>query len=426
MATHRRADLRDRPRSAPAGEAFAWEALDRCAQGQDGARDRVLRSSERKAWQRDALLTPTTAHGRARVELAAIVARLDECFAGAGRIVGISAEAGMGKSRLSAEFLRIAPRTRRPVAVGECQAFGTNTAYFVWREICMRLLDLDDAMPAAAQIDALQPRLAAIDPHAERRGCRCSTPCLDLPIADNDLTASFDAKLRKTSLEGLLTECLRARARNATARARARGLPLARSALTRPANRSRARLRRPARAAAPCVPPAHRRRRFTGRRVAGRLHRSRADRARPRCRRRARSREARADPASRRRAAARTGRADHRRAPRAIRSTSRSCSTSFAAKASTSATTPRSEELDLPESLHSLILSRIDALSEAPRRTLKVASVLGRVFRAPVLPASIRSSAPRWIVDQHSQRWQAWTSSPSTRQKKARGCSSTS
>ena len=42
--------------------------------------------------------------------------------------------------------------------------------------------------------------------------------------------------------------------------------------------------------------------------------------------------------------------------------------------------------LELPESLHSLILSRIDTLSEAPRRTLKVASVVGRVFQAPTLP----------------------------------------
>src|SRR5206468_858873 len=42
--------------------------------------------------------------------------------------------------------------------------------------------------------------------------------------------------------------------------------------------------------------------------------------------------------------------------------------------------------LELPESLHSLILSRVDKLGEAPRRTLKVASVLGRVFRAPMLP----------------------------------------
>ena len=42
--------------------------------------------------------------------------------------------------------------------------------------------------------------------------------------------------------------------------------------------------------------------------------------------------------------------------------------------------------LELPDSLHSLILSRVDTLSEAPRRTLKVASIVGRSFFAPSLP----------------------------------------
>ena len=44
--------------------------------------------------------------------------------------------------------------------------------------------------------------------------------------------------------------------------------------------------------------------------------------------------------------------------------------------------------LQLPESLHSLVLSRIDTVSEEPRRTLKVASIVGRVFHAPVLPGA--------------------------------------
>ena len=44
--------------------------------------------------------------------------------------------------------------------------------------------------------------------------------------------------------------------------------------------------------------------------------------------------------------------------------------------------------LELPESLHSLVLSRIDTVGEEPRRTLKVASVVGRVFEAEVLPGA--------------------------------------
>ena len=44
--------------------------------------------------------------------------------------------------------------------------------------------------------------------------------------------------------------------------------------------------------------------------------------------------------------------------------------------------------LQLPESLHTLVLSRIDTVAEGPRRTMKVASVVGRVFEAPMLPGA--------------------------------------
>jgi tetratricopeptide (TPR) repeat protein len=44
--------------------------------------------------------------------------------------------------------------------------------------------------------------------------------------------------------------------------------------------------------------------------------------------------------------------------------------------------------VSVPDSLHSLVLSRIDAAAEGPRRTMKVASVVGRVFEAPTLPGA--------------------------------------
>ena len=93
-----------------------------------------------------------------------MVARFDEALAGEGRIVGISAEAGMGKSRLAAEFLGIAAERGATVAVGECQAYGTNTAYFVWREIWTALFGLEDDLAEDARVRATEERLAAIDP----------------------------------------------------------------------------------------------------------------------------------------------------------------------------------------------------------------------------------------------------------------------
>ena len=117
----------------------------------------------------------------------------------------------MGKSRLIAEFVRSARRRGLSVAFGECQSFGMNSSYFVWHEIWRRLLDIDEAATVADQRAHVERELAAIEPALTER-----TPLLDsvlgIEIPENELTATFDAKLRKASLEDLLATCLRHRA----------------------------------------------------------------------------------------------------------------------------------------------------------------------------------------------------------------------
>ena len=142
-------------------------------------------------------------------ELTTLAERLEEAAAGRGSIVGISAEAGMGKSRLIAEFVRDARRRGVVVAFGECQSFGTTTSYAVWRDVWRTLLRLPENLPEPEQLQALEQALVDIDPALVARA-----PLLDVVLGitspDTELTASFDAKLRKTSLENLLADCLRA------------------------------------------------------------------------------------------------------------------------------------------------------------------------------------------------------------------------
>ena len=52
------------------------------------------------------------------------------------------------------------------------------------------------------------------------------------------------------------------------------------------------------------------------------------------------------------------------------------------------------DALELPSSLHSLVLSRIDAQPEGPRRAVKVASVIGR---EPSAHRSSRRPTPTWV-----------------------------
>ncbi|HEY7179531.1 MAG TPA: tetratricopeptide repeat protein [Gaiella sp.] len=148
--------------------------------------------------------------GRAE-DLGHLLARLDESVAGTGRVVGVAAEAGVGKSRLVAELVRTARRRGERVVVGECHAYGATTGYLAWREIWRTLLGLSDDDSEDAQVTRLAEELRAVDSALVPRAPLLE-PVLGLTLPDNDLTASLDAKVRKASLEGLLVTCLRARA----------------------------------------------------------------------------------------------------------------------------------------------------------------------------------------------------------------------
>ena len=315
-------------------------------------------------------------------ELDVLEAKLDEALASRGQIVGISAEAGMGKSRLATEFARKArdgaPSSRSGSASRTAPIRATSPGARYGPRCSVSTPPSRGGAGAA-----LEAELAAIDPGSRPRAPLLAS-LLDLPIPDNELTAQFDAKLRKTSLEGLLVECLRARAprrracscsRIATGSIRSRAI----------CSRCWAARWRASRAHRACLssererrwqarswePPAFRRDRAPGARRRGRgaAHPSTLSRTapegteRPRRARGARHRQGAGQSLLHR------GTAQLHPEP-GCRSAERG----------------PLRNLQLPESLHSLILSRIDTLGEAPRRTLKVASVPGRVFRAPMLP----------------------------------------
>src|SRR5215207_1691422 len=149
--------------------------------------------------------------GRA-AELALIEHKLDLARQGHGQIVGITAEAGMGKSRLTAEVIRLARERNVLGNGGECQSYGTTTSYLVWQTIWQGFFDLNPAWSMAEQIESLERQLTQLDPALLPR-LPLLGAVLNLPIPDNELTGSFDAKLRKESLEVLLVDCLRAMAR---------------------------------------------------------------------------------------------------------------------------------------------------------------------------------------------------------------------
>lgn len=147
-----------------------------------------------------------------RAELDTALDKLAQAAAGHGQILGIGGEAGIGKSRLAAALIAAAQEQGFAIYAGECESYGVNSSYLVWQPIWRALFGLDPGWPPDRQIDVLTTHVRAVDPALTPRLPLLSM-VLQLEIPDNDLTASLDARLRKAALEGLLAECLAASAR---------------------------------------------------------------------------------------------------------------------------------------------------------------------------------------------------------------------
>jgi adenylate cyclase len=147
-------------------------------------------------------------------ELTLIEEKMTLALQGHGQIVGIIAEAGMGKSRLMAEVIRLARRRKFTGYGGTCQSDGVNTSYLVWHSIWNAFFDLDSAMPVRKQIRALEGEIEDLAP--ERLGALpLLGAVLGLSIPDDDFTRALEPKDRKSALEALLVDCLRSAAREA-------------------------------------------------------------------------------------------------------------------------------------------------------------------------------------------------------------------
>jgi predicted ATPase/class 3 adenylate cyclase len=141
-----------------------------------------------------------------RKEISQLTEKLELARSGSGQIVTVFGNAGIGKSRLVAEVLQRAEQMQFDTFGGECEAYGINTSYLVWQPIWRALLGVEG--DSGDEVERLIERVRAFDPRLARR-TPLMAPLLNLPLEDNDLTRSFDPKLRKTSLESMLVDLLR-------------------------------------------------------------------------------------------------------------------------------------------------------------------------------------------------------------------------
>jgi class 3 adenylate cyclase/tetratricopeptide (TPR) repeat protein len=189
-----------------AADRFEWEDLPAITvkgrKQQVSVRRLLARAARRRSGTDHASVSLNVMVGRD-----AELARLRDLWAtaesGQGHVVVVQAEAGAGKSRLVGGLVAELVEEGVPFASGEATPLATQASYAAWRGVWTDLLGIDDDSTPDEVTQAVARLDAGLVGRAPLLG-----PVLGLTLPDSDLTATFDGELRKSSLEDLLGRLL--------------------------------------------------------------------------------------------------------------------------------------------------------------------------------------------------------------------------
>jgi tetratricopeptide (TPR) repeat protein len=146
-----------------------------------------------------------------RSELRRVLAAIRLAAGGQGQVLGISGDPGLGKSRLLAETIQLATAAGFEALVGAASSFGTAVPYLAWRPLWRQFFGLDGDAPPSDQAAELERFLAGID-HALPAQMPLLGPLLGLAIPDNETTGPLPPPARKKLIVGVLLRCVAERA----------------------------------------------------------------------------------------------------------------------------------------------------------------------------------------------------------------------
>lgn len=137
---------------------------------------------------------------------------------GGGHVLRIVGEAGIGKSHLSNAACHLAQTRGLRIATAACQSTAQDSAHFALRQLLRHLLELPDER----QAEAAENERATVE-HLETMVARLHTDgwmllpllgdLLGISIPDNETTAAFDAELRREALITMVLEVVQTHAR---------------------------------------------------------------------------------------------------------------------------------------------------------------------------------------------------------------------
>lgn len=166
----------------------------------------VERARQRTAVNQLTIKYNTPMVGRKK-ELEQGKALLQKATQNQGQVLGIVGQAGVGKSRFSSELIQYAAIHGFTIHFGAAQSYGVTTQYLAWRSILRSFFGLSDTALPDDQIHQLMTLLNRLNPALVDR-MPLLGPVLNLVIPENSLTQSLEPQLRVELLKTFLLDCL--------------------------------------------------------------------------------------------------------------------------------------------------------------------------------------------------------------------------
>jgi len=150
-------------------------------------------------------------------ELSQLTRLLDSTWAGQGQVVTLQGPTGIGKSHLVAVFQQLAGANGFQVITGAGQRIYQSSTYWPWQGALRQLLGLSNletgGEAAVAQAGLAAQTLTQMNPEWSVR-IPLLRDVLGLPLADNPTTAAFDPRQRQEALFTFVVEIIRAWSRS--------------------------------------------------------------------------------------------------------------------------------------------------------------------------------------------------------------------
>lgn len=144
-------------------------------------------------------------------EIACMHAAVTRALTGHGQLLSISGEAGIGKTRLAEELMTYCQSKGMTQLRADCVSYGTSTPYLPWVTVLRTLFGINPEDSHRARLTRITSGLTSV-----RAELAAWTPLvgriLGLDVRDNELTASLDPEMRKRRFFDIVTDLVRQQA----------------------------------------------------------------------------------------------------------------------------------------------------------------------------------------------------------------------